>query len=44
VALGDTVTHAQKAAYRLAENIHWDRIYYRKDIGHRAIARETAGD
>ncbi len=44
VALGDTVTDAQKAAYRLAENIHWDRIYYRKDIGHRAIARETAGD
>lgn len=44
VALGDTVTHAQIAAYRLAENIHWDRIYYRKDIGHRAIARETAGD
>ena len=44
VALGDTVTHAQIAAYRLAENIHWDRIYYRKDIGHRAIARETADD
>jgi phosphoribosylamine--glycine ligase len=44
VALGDTVTNAQKAAYQLAENIHWDRIYYRKDIGHRAIARETAGD
>lgn len=44
VALGDTVTNAQKAAYRLAENIHWDRIYYRKDIGHRAIARETADD
>ena len=44
VALGDTVTDAQKAAYRLAEIIHWDRIYYRKDIGHRAIARETAGD
>lgn len=44
VALGDTVTAAQKAAYQLAENIHWDRIYFRKDIGHRAIARETAGD
>ena len=43
VALGDTVTDAQKAAYRLAENIHWDRIYFRKDIGHRAIARETSG-
>jgi len=42
VALGDTVTAAQKAAYQLAENIHWDRIYFRNDIGHRAIARETA--
>lgn len=42
VALGDTVTAAQKAAYQLAENIHWDRIYFRKDIGHRAIARENA--
>ena len=42
VALGDTVTEAQKAAYQLAENIHWDRIYFRTDIGHRAIAREIA--
>lgn len=42
VALGNTVTEAQKAAYTLAENIHWDRIYYRRDIGHRAIAREQS--
>jgi phosphoribosylamine---glycine ligase len=41
-ALGETVTAAQKAAYQLAENIHWDRIYFRTDIGHRAIAREAA--
>lgn len=40
VALGDTVTAAQKAAYRLAEKIQWDKLYYRRDIGHRAIARE----
>ncbi|ALO45191.1 phosphoribosylamine--glycine ligase [Pseudohongiella spirulinae] len=42
VALGDTVTQAQKAAYALAEKIQWDKIYYRRDIGHRAIAREQA--
>lgn len=42
VALGETVTAAQKAAYALAENIHWDRIYFRTDIGHRAIARENS--
>jgi phosphoribosylamine---glycine ligase len=42
VALGDTVTQAQKAAYALAEKIQWDKIYYRRDIGHRAITREQA--
>jgi len=40
VALGDSVTEAQKAAYQLAEKIQWDKLYYRRDIGHRAIARE----
>jgi len=40
VALGDTVTEAQQAAYALAEKIEWDKLYYRRDIGHRAIARE----
>lgn len=38
--LGETVTEAQKTAYALAEKIHWDKIYYRRDIAHRAIARE----
>jgi phosphoribosylamine---glycine ligase len=40
VALGSSVTQAQKAAYALAANISWDRMYFRRDIGHRAIARE----
>lgn len=40
VALGDTVTAAQKAAYELAGKINWEKLYYRKDIGHRAITRE----
>jgi phosphoribosylamine--glycine ligase len=39
-ALGDTVTTAQKAAYALVEEIHWDDVYFRTDIGYRAIARE----
>lgn len=43
-ALGKTVTDAQKAAYALAEKIHWDKIYYRRDIAYRAIAREHASD
>jgi phosphoribosylamine--glycine ligase len=42
VALGDTVTEAQQAAYQLVDNIHWDKVYFRTDIGYRAIARERA--
>lgn len=41
-ALGNTVTEAQQRAYRLAEKIHWNRAFYRKDIAYRAIAREQA--
>ncbi len=39
VALGDNVAEAQQRAYAAVDNIHWDNMYYRKDIGHRAIAR-----
>ncbi|WP_290651033.1 phosphoribosylamine--glycine ligase [Aquisalimonas sp.] len=39
-ALGATVQDAQAHAYRLAEAIHWDGVYYRRDIGHRAIDRD----
>ncbi|MDH3326227.1 MAG: phosphoribosylamine--glycine ligase [Gammaproteobacteria bacterium] len=40
-ALGNTVTEAQAAAYELVKQISWDNVYYRTDIGHRAISRET---
>ena len=40
VSLGDNVTEAQKKAYQAVEKISWDKVYYRTDIGHRAIARE----
>ncbi|MCC7516294.1 MAG: phosphoribosylamine--glycine ligase [Pseudomonadales bacterium] len=39
-ALGDTVSDAQRAAYRLADQISWSGMYMRRDIGWRAIARE----
>lgn len=39
-ALGDTVTAAQQAAYKLAAVISWEQLYYRTDIGYRAVARE----
>ena len=40
VALGDSVTEAQAKAYQAVDKITWDKVYYRTDIGHRAIARE----
>ena len=40
VGLGDSVSHAQKVAYALAKKVDWDNVYYRTDIGHRAIKRE----
>lgn len=39
-ALGKTVTEAQKRAYDLAQGVQWDGVYFRTDIGYRAIARE----
>ena len=41
VGLGKSVSESQQAAYALADRIHWDGIQYRRDIGFRAIARET---
>jgi phosphoribosylamine--glycine ligase len=41
VGLGDTVTEAQQVAYELTATLGWDDIYYRDDIGYRAIKRET---
>lgn len=39
-ALGETVAQAQERAYELASRIWWEGMFYRKDIGWRAIARE----
>ncbi|MBL4821859.1 MAG: phosphoribosylamine--glycine ligase [Gammaproteobacteria bacterium] len=39
-ALGNSVTEAQKAAYELVHSISWDQVYFRTDIGYRAIERE----
>ncbi|MEQ1558412.1 MAG: phosphoribosylamine--glycine ligase [Methyloglobulus sp.] len=36
-ALGETIKEAQIKAYGLAKNIHWDNVYYRTDIGFKAI-------
>ncbi|MEJ2394454.1 MAG: phosphoribosylamine--glycine ligase [Candidatus Thiodiazotropha sp.] len=41
-ALGESVTEAQLRAYELTRSIHWQDVYFRSDIGYRAIAREQS--
>ncbi len=43
-ALGDTITEAQQAAYKLADSISWDELYCRRDIAYRAVARRQQTD
>ena len=40
VGLGDTVAAAAQDAYAAVDKIDWEDVYFRRDIGHRAIARE----
>ena len=40
-ALGNSVTEAHAIAYASVDKICWPDIYYRTDIGYRAIARES---
>ena len=41
-ALGNSVAEAQANAYNLANQIHWQDAFFRKDIGYRAVAREQS--
>ncbi|MDH3490553.1 MAG: phosphoribosylamine--glycine ligase [Gammaproteobacteria bacterium] len=41
VGLGETVAAAAKSAYQSVDKIEWQDVYFRRDIGHRAIARES---
>ena len=41
-ALGSNVAAAQARAYQGLAGIHWADCQYRRDIGYRAVARETA--
>jgi phosphoribosylamine--glycine ligase len=40
VGLGETVAAAAKSAYEAVHKVTWEDVYFRRDIGHRAIARE----
>jgi phosphoribosylamine--glycine ligase len=39
VGLGEDFQKAQETAYRASQNIHFNGIYFRSDIGHRALDR-----
>ena len=36
-ALGDSIAEAHRRAYSAVDNIHWQDVYFRRDIGHRAM-------
>ena len=42
-SLGDSVKDAIERAYEACGYISWDGMYLRRDIGHRALAREQGG-
>jgi len=39
-ALGENVAAAQHSAYEAVRSIYWDGMFYREDIGYRALKRE----
>jgi phosphoribosylamine--glycine ligase len=40
-ALGDDIAQAQQKAYRGVDQIHWQGAFHRRDIGWRAITRDS---
>ena len=42
VSSAETAQEAQSTAYERVKEISWDKVYYRDDIGYRAINREKA--
>ncbi|MBF0172323.1 MAG: phosphoribosylamine--glycine ligase [Magnetococcales bacterium] len=40
--MGETITRARDVTYDVVHRIHWQDVYFRRDIAHRAIAREVS--
>jgi phosphoribosylamine--glycine ligase len=43
-ALGQTILEAQTLAYERLRHIHWPNLYYRRDIGYRALSRNSSAN
>ena len=43
-ALGEDISSAQENAYLALSGIRFKKLQFRRDIGHRAVAREKVGD
>jgi phosphoribosylamine--glycine ligase len=43
-ALGSSVRDAASRAYYLASQVNWQGMFFRRDIGYRAVAREEGRD
>ena len=41
-AFGETIRDAQALAYERLGHIHWAHLYYRRDIGYRAVSRDPS--
>jgi phosphoribosylamine--glycine ligase len=41
-SMASSVNEAASAAYSACDKIHWDGVFFRRDIGYRAIARERS--
>ncbi len=41
-ALGDNIAEAINQAYKAVEKISWDGVYYRRDIGQKALRKEDS--
>lgn len=42
-AMGNTTSIAKSKCYELVKQVSWEGMFYRSDIGYRAVARETKG-
>ena len=40
MSLGEDILEARKKAYERIDLLDWDGMFFRKDIGHKAVSRQ----